>query len=403
MKLTKILLITLVAVLILPACTQSTPPENQDTDLDENGSIENPVEDENQGETEEEKEEKEEPKTPQVSRPEDLKGIYLTGNSVGHPTRFTELIELINDTELNTMVIDVKDDHGDISYLDTEVEFALDIGANKNKVSSMEEAMERLVENDIYPLARVVVFKDGNLGRERPDLAIQDPNGGTWVEGGSNVKWGDPHSEEVWDYVIDVAIEAAELGFQEIQFDYIRFPNKGGLVYPHKEAFIENHLDEDEEYSKSIVIKTFAEYAASRLEEYDVDVTADIFGMIGHTTGDMGIGQHLETLVSAEGLDAIYPMVYPSHYNHNNYGLENNNAHPYETVNYALEEFQERLEEVNSDVEIIPWLQAFTMGEPAYGPEEVRLQIEAGRDLGINDYILWNSGNVYAPYKDALK
>ncbi|WP_350343771.1 putative glycoside hydrolase [Proteinivorax tanatarense] len=401
MKLIKVALIMLITVLILPACTDTDAPKEKLSN-DKDSTVTSPA-DAKEDDNDKQDDKEEEPGEPKVVRPENLKGIYLTGNSVGHPTRFIDLIEFVNETELNTMVIDVKDDHGDISYKDTEVQLALDMDANKNKVSSMEEAMDKLVENEIYPLARVVVFKDNNLGESRPDLAIQDPNGGVWVESGSNVRWADPHSEEVWEYVVDVAIEAAELGFQEIQFDYIRFPNHGGLKYPHKEDFKENHLQGDEEYSRSLVIKAFTEYAAARLKEHEVDVTADIFGMIGHTSGDMGIGQHLETLVSAEGLDAIYPMVYPSHYHHNNYGLSPNNAYPYETVYYALEEFQERLDEAGSDVEIIPWLQAFSWGKPAYGPEEVKLQIEAGRDLGIDGYILWNSGNVYGPYKDALK
>nr|WP_281391326.1 putative glycoside hydrolase [Alkalicella caledoniensis] len=330
--------------------------------------------------------------------------MYLTGNSAGLTERFASLVDMVNETELNSMVIDVKDDKGEISFLATEVELAHEIGAPVNKIRDIEAFMEQLAANNIYPIARIVVFKDNKLGRARQDLAVKNLDGSLWVESGSNVSWVDPHSREVWEYVADIAKEAARLGFREIQLDYIRFPDRVGdrVRYDHKATF--ELVNEDEEQYRAKVIAEFMKFMASEIEPYDVELSADIFGLIGTTTSDMGIGQHLETILGPDVLDIICPMVYPSHYAHNNYGLyPSNNARPYETIKYALLDYQKRMEEMGSETLIRPWLQGFTQGKPAYGPHEVREQIRAARELGINEYLIWNAGNQYHHIKDAFK
>lgn len=340
---------------------------------------------------------------PFIERPEHVRGIYLSGNSAGLDERLNNLIELVKETKLNSMVIDVKDDHGEISYRSTNVELALEIGANINKIRDIEGLMEKLAENDIYPIARVVVFKDNKLGSKRNDLAVKNLDGSVWVESGSKVHWVDPHSREVWEYVAEVAKEAARLGFREIQLDYVRFPDRVGdrVKFDHKDSF---DLVSREEYTKSKVIAEFIKFIAAELKPYNVELSADIFGLIGTVRDDMNIGQHLETLLGANALDLICPMVYPSHYHNNNYGLyPSNNHHPYLTIKYALTDYLKRIEAMGSDVMIRPWLQGFNHGKPSYGVHEVREQIRAAEELGIYEYLIWNPRNQYHQFKDASK
>jgi hypothetical protein len=394
-------LFILVLIFLLVGCTtDTTTPNLQEPDPDEKVIDLEPSEDEK------EPEEDEKPLItgPFIERPEHVKGIYLTGNSAGLKDRFNSLVDLVNTTELNSMVIDVKNDHGEISYRNTEVELAIEIGANTNKISDIEALMETLAENNIYPIARVVVFKDNKLGTMRPDLAVKNLDGSVWVESGSKVAWVDPHSREVWQYVADVAKEAARLGFREIQLDYVRFPDRVGdrVKYDHLESF--DLIPAEEEYTRSKVIAEFIKFIRQELEPYNVELSADIFGLIGTVQGDMGIGQHLETLLGSEALDLICPMVYPSHYHHNNYGLyPSNNARPYETVKYALMDYQRRMEAINSQVLIRPWLQGFSQGQPPYGPHEVREQIRAAQELGIYEYLIWNPSNQYHHIADAFR
>ncbi len=396
-KYLKLLSIFLV-LFMLVGCSTTVTPNPQDPGEDD------PIVDPNPDPEPQEPEPQEPLVTgPIIERPEHVKGIYLTGNSAGLTERFNNLVNMVKETELNSMVIDVKDDKGEISYRSTNVELAHQIGAPVNKIKDIEAFMETLAEHNIYPIARVVIFKDNKLGRARPDLAVKNQDGSVWVEPGSNVTWVDPHSREVWEYIAEVAKEAARLGFREIQLDYVRFPDRVGdrVKFDHRDSF---QLPEGEEYTRSKVIASFMKFMQEELEPYGVELSADIFGLIGTVTGDMNIGQHLETILGVEALDIISPMVYPSHYAHNNYGLfPSNNARPYETIKYALTDYQKRMEAMGSTTLIRPWLQGFSQGQPPYGPHEVREQIRAARELGIHEYLIWNAGNQYNHIKDAFK
>ncbi|MEW5784439.1 MAG: putative glycoside hydrolase [Bacillota bacterium] len=323
------------------------------------------------------------PEPPQIPRPEFVKGIYV--NVLEQPLSeafFTQLVELIDNTELNAVVIDLKDDRGRLTYSRTRVPWANSAGAPDQYIDHPVELIARLSENGIYPIARIVAFKDALMAEHRPDLAALNSRGEPWRYGADS--WLDPYNKHVWKYVVALAREAAELGFREIQFDYVRFPSDGNLndiYYPASDG---------SPYHE--VIPAFLRYARASLAEYDVELSADIFGLVTYDPGDQGIGQHLESIAAT--VDLVCPMIYPSHYGAGNLGLENPDAAPYDTVYRSLQVAVNRLEQAGLETTIRPWLQAFTINH-LYGAAEVRAQIQAAEDLGIHEFLLWNNGNYY--------
>lgn len=316
----------------------------------------------------------------------EVKGIYMSGRVFQAPYLFDRLIKLVDKTELNSLVIDIKDDEGCLTT-DMNIPLTKEIKARIHKGSNIEKNMELLYEKNIYPIARIVVFKDPTLAEGKPDLAIKKYDGTLWRDR-KGLAWVDPHSHIVWEYAVDVAKEAAKMGFREIQFDYVRFPTDGDLknaVYPY-----------ETEQKKEDVIKEFLQYAKKELEPYKVFVAADVFGLTTLTLDDMGMGQKFEKIIT--GVDYICPMIYPSHYGPGNYGFANPNAYPYEVVKNALLDAKKKTGD--SNVIVRPWLQDFNLGKPSYGVSEVRAQIKATYDAGYNEWILWNAGNRYT--SDAL-
>jgi len=314
--------------------------------------------------------------------PVEVKAIYLTGYTAGNKRRFQELLNLVNSTELNAMVIDIKDEEG-ITH-NSQVPFAQETGSITNKIRDLEGVLKTLHENDIYPIARIVVFKDKILPIEIPEYAVKHKNGGIWRDR-NGIPWTDPYNKEVWEYNVDLAEEAARLGFREIQFDYVRFPSDGNLdniVY-----------DNNNGGSRSETIREFLDYARERLSPRGIYVSADVFGLVNSAQDDMGIGQKLEDI--SKSSDYICPMVYPSHYAPGSHGIPNPDAAPYETVYASLRHAVRRLDKLESEKAIIrPWLQDFTLGH-RYGAKEVRAQIKAVYDSGLREWILWNPSNRY--------
>ncbi|GAW91862.1 putative glycoside hydrolase [Calderihabitans maritimus] len=309
-----------------------------------------------------------------------VKGIYVSGYSAGTPERFQKLLDLVETTELNAMVIDVKDATGYLTY-NSDLEPVRRVGSSSKKVKDIAALAQTLREKGIYPIARLVVFKDPVLARARPDLAVKSRNGGIWKDY-KGMAWVDPYSREVWDYNLSVAAEVAQMGFREIQFDYVRFPSDGpteNMVFSHN-----NGLAREE------VIREFLAYAREKLAPYGVFLSADVFGLTCSAKDDLGIGQKLE-LVAAE-VDYVSPMVYPSHYALGSYGLVDPDRSPYRTVYKSLSDAVYRLGD-NSKM-IRPWLQDFSLRHK-YGPKEVREQIRATYDAGLEEWILWNPANRY--------
>ncbi len=250
-----------------------------------------------------------------------VKGIYVTGAMAG-TSGMEDLIALVDRTELNTMVIDVKNDEGRVVY-EMDTPMVSEVGSSQRLISDMPELIRKCKEHDIYLIARIVAFKDPFLAEARTDLALHDEQGNLFRDS-SGLAWVNPYQEEVWEYLLEIAEEAAAIGFDEIQFDYIRFSTDRGM----------KHVDfgpEAEELDREAVIMEFTEYAAGRLHELGVPVSADVYGIVIDSELDASlVGQNYYEM--SKYLDYISPMVYPSHYGPGNLGLAVPDAQPYETI-----------------------------------------------------------------------
>lgn len=321
---------------------------------------------------------------------EKVRGIYVTGSMAGS-ANMDNLIALVDETCLNTVVIDVKDDLGNITYK-MDVDTANEIGAAKDYISDMESLMEKLEEHHIYTIARISCFKDPYLAEKRPELALKKVDG-SFVTDTDDIPWVNPYEEDVWEYLTDIAIAAADMGFDEIQFDYVRFP-------VGKNAAAADYGVDVDTCKKEQAIEGFLSYAADRLHEKNVIVGADVFGTVIDSKIDQEYtGQNYQALGGV--VDVLSPMIYPSHYRNGVYGLRVPDAYPYETILHALEASNKELEPVKEEDRAIvrPWLQSFTAtwvpGHISYGGEEIKKQIQAVQDAGYEEWILWNAANRY--------
>ncbi|MDZ7836744.1 MAG: putative glycoside hydrolase [Actinomycetota bacterium] len=316
-----------------------------------------------------------------------VKGIYVTANSAGLEQRFQDFMDMIDATELNAMVIDVKNDHGVMAY-PSEIEIVKEVMEDYfEPIRDIRNLLLRLEEKNIYPIARIVVFRDPHLSQFHPEWAIQKREGGVWVDR-KGFTWMNPYEKKVWDYNIAIAKEAALMGFREIQFDYVRFPEDAENFDLQVELSSEKGLAKDE------AIRDFLDYAQKQLKEYDVYVSADVFGVIAtYITDKDGIGQSWEEITSV--VDYIYPMVYPSHYGPGFFGLSVPDAKPRETILRAMEDAIKRNATVQNPAPIRPWLQGFTAtwikGNINYNPDRIREQIDAALDRGIEEFFIWNA------------
>lgn len=320
-------------------------------------------------------------------RPEHVRGLYVNAWAAGSTTRMDALIDLARRTEINAFVIDIKDATGYISHT-TEVPLAHEIGATEERrIRDLPGLLDRLEAEGIYPIARIVVVKDPILATFRPELAIQDTAGGIWIDS-KEIIWMNPFEKGLWEYNVAIAREVAEMGFPEIQWDYIRFPDApeadyARAVFPGSEGM-----------PRTEAIRGFLTYAKDHLSDLPVRSTADVFGVTTSFRRDIGLGQLWESFIDV--VDVALPMVYPSHYWEGSFGYAEPNAHPYEVVRAALEDAISRSAKVPGAGLTRPWIQDFTLGAPMYGAPEVRAQIQAAYDVGIQEWILWNPSTRYS-------
>ncbi len=313
--------------------------------------------------------------------PDEMRGIHVTMALASIDGKLEEYLELV-DEGLNTIQLDVKDENGEIGFVPSAVPLAVEVKAARPYYRPREAA--RLVHaKGVYLIGRVVTFEDPMLSAGKPELAIKNPDGSVW-RNHAGLGWTNPYDQRVWDYNVSIAEVAARAGFDEIQFDYVRFPTDGdveSIVYPAQTAT-----------PPGWVIAQFVHYASKRLKPLGVRVSADVFGL--SATRDLGIGQVPRRI--SKYLDAIYPMVYPSHYGSGEYGLDDPNASPGETVEWSLADFRRELKAAKSKALLVPWLQDFSYGR-TYTLADVRAQIESARLMGARGYLLWNPLGIYTP------
>ena len=312
----------------------------------------------------------------------EVKGMHLSQFVSGSQILKERVDDLLTNTELNAVVIDVKEIDG--IYC---MKGIMNNIAYSSKIPDFSKYVQQLKEKGVYTIARIVVFRDNILPRKRPDLAVKTPEGEIWQDY-KKITWLNPYKQEVRDYTLDVCDKAVELGFDEIQFDYIRFPSDGRIKncrYGVAHSSI----------TASNAIVEFLKQAKERLEPKGVKISIDVFGLTTTEKGDMGIGQRIVEMTKY--VDYVSPMVYPSHYPNGCYGIPNPNKEPYRTVYLALAGGIKRL-----PVEKLrPWIQDFSMRGVQYGPEEIIAQIQACFDVDVKTWLLWNAACKYT--KSGLK
>lgn len=376
--------------------------------------------------------------------PRVIKALYVTSWTGSLDSRMNELIRTIDTTEINAIVIDIKDYSGYVAY-DSALPDVHKYGAEQIRMPRLNALIKKLHDKNIYVIARLSVFQDPILSKARPDLAVHSAaTGGLWKDR-KGITWIDASNEEAWAYNIAIAKEAASRGFDEINFDYIRFPSDGNMadmVFLRRDAKISKHM----------IMKKFFEYVRNQMKDLPVRTSADLFGLVTTNTDDLGIGQLLEDALP--NFDAVAPMVYPSHYSAGFMNFSNPAMHPYEVVKRSVETALRRyfvlmkkknpatststimtasssvatssitgnepagesllvgraIDSVSQRdllIKIRPWLQDFNLGA-TYTPEMVRAQIQATYDAARTaanlpaDYqpeigwMLWSPRNVYS-------
>lgn len=327
-------------------------------------------------------------RAPLLATPDTIRGLYVNRwAAIGPP--IWSLIELARTTEINALVIDVKDDRGLLLYR-SSIPLAREIGADSTQPMSaqrLRSVLDTMRAHGIYPIARIVVAKDPLLAAKRSAWAIhrRDDSTKVWRDSDSTA-WLDPTHPEIWRYAADVAAEAVRLGFSELQFDYVRFPDEDRVIDEGRYARMQGRI-------RAEVIRDQLAELRRLVRPLDVPMGIDVFGLTATDTTDMGIGQRWEMFI--DRADVVLPMVYPSHFAPGTYGIGNPNADPYRTVGHALEDAIRRSQGIAGAAKIIPWYQDFTMGSPSYGAEEVRAQIRSGYASGFHSWILWNPGSRY--------
>lgn len=329
-----------------------------------------------------------------IKTPDQVKGVYMTSWVAGTPSLRQKIISLVDETELNTIVIDIKDDTGRVSYEVANEELKKE-GSEDVRIKDLRELIASLHEKNVYVIGRVASFQDPYMVKKYPGRAVKKASDGTIWRDRKGISWIDAGSKDHWHYLALIAKDAYEAGFDEIQFDYIRFPSDGNMndiAYTHSLGKVKHE-----------VIKGFFEYLDKELRGTGLKISADLFGMTTTNTDDLNIGQLVED--AFPHFDYISPMVYPSHYPSGFYGIKNVNSAPYEVVKISMDAVMKRLKAYNdtvasTTVEIRPWLQDNDYPVP-YTPEMVRAQIQATYDSGADSWLLWDAGNTYT--RSALK
>ncbi|SFH59384.1 putative glycoside hydrolase [Pisciglobus halotolerans] len=334
-----------------------------------------------------------------IEYPKDgVKGIYVTGHSAGG-AKMNQLTDFVNKTSLNAMVVDIKDDFGDLTF-DLQSDDPLVQKNTKDYVKDPKKMMKSFEDNQIYPIARIVVFKDTRLAEAKPELTYTNSDGSIWKNGRGEA-FVNPFSEEVWTYNVEVAKQAAKLGFKEIQFDYVRFPEgfetrSDNLQYTQGKY---KDMDLDDVQKRVEAVTDFVKYARKELKPYGVDVGVDIFGYSATVPEAPGIGQNFSKI--SDNVDVISSMIYPSHWG-SYFGIAKPDLEPYKLVTEYMKAENKVLDGLKTPPQSRPWLQDFTASYlgagnyQQYGAPQVEAQIKALSEAGVNEFLLWDAANTYS-------
>ena len=358
---------------------------------------------EEETETEEETEEETEPETeppeePDLRVPTKVKGIYLASKPLNNTEFMSTFWDYMDSTELNAVVIDIKDDYGKVTYDMQNVPALVELKSIEVSIPDMPGLMQKFKEHGIYTIARIVSMRDPHLGYVKPEWCLQLPDGSVFRDNG-NYAWLNPYKTEYWDYLLDIGRECARIGFDEIQFDYIRFCTERGsseCVYDEEDV---------KGRDKISIITEAVTYLSENLKKEGVFVSCDVFGTIIRSQIDSrSVGQSYSQMASV--LDYICPMVYPSHYAKGSFNLDTPDTHPYEAIRGALQRSRSELsraqaESAGRQAIVRPWLQSFTAtwlgggNYMQYDADAVRQEIQGVYDSGYDEWILWSASVKY--------
>ena len=319
-----------------------------------------------------------------ILTPEPVHAIYMTGWVAGLKDWRSDLISFVENSNLNAMVIDVKDFSGRISFKTDDPDIHA-LGAEEDRIPDIKGLINELHQKNIYVIARISTFQDPYFATKHAEAAIHRKNGSLWADK-KGIRWLDPSSHEVWNYVVRIGKAAERVGFDELNYDYVRFPSDGDLS-----AMVFSEYDGKR--PKSDVLEDFFTYLHDNLQVTHIPISVDLFGLTTERTDDMGIGQILEK--AARHVDYVAPMTYPSHYPPGYRGLEDPNNHPYEILKGALDVAVKRMVAAStSPNKIRPWIQDFDLGVH-YTVDMIKEEIRGVNDAGLTSWMVWDPKNKY--------
>jgi len=318
-----------------------------------------------------------------LKTPTEVRALYMSSWVASTPSMRDHIIEIVDTTNINALVIDIKDATGKISFTIND-ELIANIGSSQNLIKDISGLIETLHAKNIYVIGRISTFQDPYLTKLKPEWSLKSKKTGEPWKDRKGLSFLDPTKPEVWDYVTRLAQASYNVGFDEINFDYIRFPSDGN---------IDDILYPDASVSRSDLLERFFQHVDTHVRKQGIPTSADLFGLTTNTTDDMGIGQILEKAMPY--FDFIAPMIYPSHYPKNFQGYPNPATKPYEIVTFAMKQGVERASVVGFGPEKFrPWIQDFDLGAD-YTAAMVQDQIRALGEQGISSYMVWDPSNKY--------
>jgi hypothetical protein len=322
-----------------------------------------------------------------------IRALYLNRFAPQSERKMRHMFAIADSTEINGFVIDMKDEFG-LNYRSSNPKVAKNAGSGHGIVGNVRRLVDSVKAHGIVPIARIVAFKDPVAAQVNPGWTIRREDSTTWLDK-EGLAWVNAHNREVWEYNLAVAEELVKLGFEEIQWDYVRFPE------PYRS--LPKQVFPGATMSKPDALAAFLALAQQRLSKVNARNTADVFGLVTTVRGALEVGQHWEKL--SPNVDVILPMVYPSHYPRGSFGIARPNAEPYKVLKLAIDAARERDIKlgITKAEHVRPWIQAFSLGQPPYGAAEVKAQLQAVYDAGYDGWVLWSPGSKYDAFVPAFE